>query len=161
RERMIALESSSLLNGAYRTLRDPFERAAYLLRLEEGDADGGGAKPPADLFEEILEIQELLAEFKSGEPEDGVLYRPQLASRRDTLQAEQDGRSHLLTDDLFQQWDALQDKPHPDTRDRSRILQEIRRIIDERAYLRRVLNSLNEALAPGSEGVHGGEAGHG
>ena len=152
RERMIALESSALLNQAYRTLRDPFERAAYLVRLEEGDAGGthGDTSPrgPGELFEEILEIQELLGEFKLADPEDQVTYHPQLATRRDRLQAELDQRAALLTSTLFAEWDALPGS-EPDLPLKAPLLKQIRCVLDERAYLRRVLDSLNDALAPG------------
>jgi molecular chaperone HscB len=148
RERMIALENSAVLNQAYRTLRDPFERAAYLLELERGREADRRDSPPQELFEEILEVQELLGDFKLGDPDERERLRPQLAARRDVLQAEQEARGRELTERIFREWDALQELPQPPTPEqKAPLLDAIRRIIGERAYLRRVLTSLTEALA--------------
>ena len=144
RERMIALENSALLNQAYRTLRDPFDRAAYLLELERGRETDRRDSPPQDLFEEILEVQELLGDYKLADPDERETLRPQLAAKRDALQAAQDARSLQLTGDLFQQWDRLHGTTTPEQT--SPILDAMRKVIGERAYLRRVLNGLNDAL---------------
>jgi len=150
RERIIALENSAQLNQAYRTLRDPFERTAYLLQLMEGRERGSQATPPQDLFEEILEVQELLAEFQFADPDEKAELRPKLDARRAALQAEQDRRAAELTGRLFREWDALQDRPTPPTHEeQAPLLEAMRRIIGERAYLKRVLNSLNDALNAG------------
>src|SRR5205823_7371540 len=69
-ERQISLGNSALLNTAYRTLKDPFQRAEYLLRLEAGAAKDIRTSPPADLFEEILALQEDLEEFRAAAAED-------------------------------------------------------------------------------------------
>jgi len=53
-EQTISLGNSAMLNTAYRTLRDPIERAEYLLDLEAGSVKEIRNSPPADLFEEIL-----------------------------------------------------------------------------------------------------------
>ncbi len=149
RERVIALDNSALLNQAYRTLRDPFERAAYLLQLEEGRATGSatGARdaPPQELLEEILEVQELLGDFKFSDEEERAGLRDQLRQRRDHLQTEQDARARSLTGDLFTRWDMLIEKRVVPA-DRRPLLDQIRRLLGDRAYLRRVLASLNEAL---------------
>lgn len=147
RERMIALENSAVLNQAYRTLRDPFDRAAYLLELERGRDANRHDSPPQDLFEEILEVQELLGDYKLAEANERATLQPQLAQKRDALQAEQDARGQELTESLFRQWDQLQARPQPPTTEqKAPLLDAMRRIIGERAYLRRVLNSLVEAL---------------
>jgi molecular chaperone HscB len=65
RERTLSLEASALLNRAYRTLRDPVERIAYLIRLETGEAEIA-AKAPAELLEEVFELQELVESYRAG-----------------------------------------------------------------------------------------------
>lgn len=148
RERMIALENSAVLNQAYRALRDPFERAEYLLRLEQGRDKSAKPAAPAELFDELLEIQELLGEFKfADEGSEKDAQRGQLTVKRDELAGIQEQRAAALTGDLFRRWDALQDAREPALEERARLLTEMRRILDERAYLRRMLNTLNEALA--------------
>ncbi len=64
-EQAISLGNSALLNTAYRTLKDPIQRAEYLLRLEAGSAKDIRNSPPADLFEEILALQDDLDEFRA------------------------------------------------------------------------------------------------
>ncbi|MEK6619211.1 MAG: Fe-S protein assembly co-chaperone HscB, partial [Nitrospirota bacterium] len=64
-EQAISLGNSALLNTAYRTLKDPIRRAEYLIQLEAGSAKDIRTSPPADLFEEILALQENLEEFRS------------------------------------------------------------------------------------------------
>jgi molecular chaperone HscB len=147
RERMIALENSAVLNQAYRALRGPFERAGYLLQLERGRDRETKAAPPQDLFEEILEVQELLGEYRFAEPDEQAALRPRLEAKRDELQAEQDRRARELTEDLFRRWDALQEGPPPPSAEqKAPLLAEIERLLGERSYLRRVLDGLNDAL---------------
>jgi molecular chaperone HscB len=146
RERIIALENSAVLNQAYRTLRDPFDRAAYLLELERGRETDRRDSPPQDLFEEILEVQELLGDYKLADADERENLRPQLEAKRAALQGEQDARSQQLTGELFQQWDRLQEPARSSPAQTEPILEAMRRAIGERAYLRRVLNGLNDAL---------------
>jgi len=58
------------LNRAYRTLRDPIERMGALIQLETGQREIA-TKAPADLMEEIFELQELLehARARQGDSE--------------------------------------------------------------------------------------------
>ena len=72
-EQGISLEASAAVNTAYRALRDPVSRVEYLLELE-GMALGtaGQTKPPADLFEEILELQEARMELQAAAPDEAA-----------------------------------------------------------------------------------------
>ncbi len=71
RERLIALEKTTALNDAYRTLRDPLRRAAHLLALNglqiesESGRDSAMAKLPPEFLEEIMELREALVEARS------------------------------------------------------------------------------------------------
>src|SRR5688572_7448920 len=124
RERMIALENSALLNQAYRTLRDPFERAAYLLQLEEGRASAAKDAAPQELFDQILEVQELLGEYKFGDPDEQSGLRPALGAKRDELQAEQNRRAAELTERVFREWDELQECGSPNDEQKAPLLAE-------------------------------------
>src|SRR5438128_4518222 len=88
-EQAKALESSALVNAAYRTLRDPIARIEYLLRLEEGreTAEGATVKPkaPPELLEEMFEIQEALQEATAGGLDEAG--RAALVVQRDRLMA--------------------------------------------------------------------------
>jgi molecular chaperone HscB len=74
RERRFSLEQTTLLNDAYRTLRDPVRRAEHLLALlgvkVAGEERGGGAAMPQEFLEQALEDREKLLEAKmEGGPE--------------------------------------------------------------------------------------------
>ena len=62
-EQARATEQSSLLNDAYRTLKEPFARSEYLLKLETGTLhedrprEGGKPKAPPELLEEAFETE--------------------------------------------------------------------------------------------------------
>lgn len=82
REQALSLEASARLNRAYRTLRDPVDRMGALIRLEAGQQEIA-AKAPADLVEEIFELQELLesARARQGDAE----LRARLKAEQETL----------------------------------------------------------------------------
>src|ERR1700752_4928757 len=91
-ERAWSLEQSSMLNDAYRILKDPIKRTEYLLRLEgieleeqskqatEKARETGELKKqvvPPDLLEEVFELnmhlEELRAQKKLGEDDPALL----------------------------------------------------------------------------------------
>lgn len=69
KERRIALEQTTQLNEAFKTLKDPTRRAFYLLKLHGIDLDrddaGSSKQPPPELLEQILEIREQLEQARS------------------------------------------------------------------------------------------------
>src|SRR3989440_6338209 len=74
RERRFSLEQTTLLNDAYRTLRDPVRRAEHLLALRgvkvAGEERGGATAMPQEFLEQALEDREKLLEAKmEGGPE--------------------------------------------------------------------------------------------
>ena len=74
RERRFSLEQTTILNDAYRTLRDPVKRAEHLLALRgvkvAGEERGGSAAMPQEFLEQALEDREKLLEAKmEGGPE--------------------------------------------------------------------------------------------
>jgi molecular chaperone HscB len=67
-ERDYAQNASALLNDAYRTLKDPIARAMYLLKLEGFDiGEQGGKDVPAELLEEMFELNMMLEEADAAE----------------------------------------------------------------------------------------------
>jgi len=149
-ERTISLGNSALLNTAYRTLKDPFQRAEYLLRLEAGSAKDIRNSPPADLFEEILALQEDLEAFRSAadaneSPEALQPLRQKLQADRGLLeQRRQDMEQRLF--DLFDRWDQLQTgKPETGSR-KDTLLKEMREILSNRTYVRNIVDDLSATL---------------
>jgi molecular chaperone HscB len=142
-EQAISLEASAAVNTAYRALRDPVRRVEYLLEREDmGLGTAGQAKPPADLFEEILELQEARMELQSADPDEAPALRARLEGARTELASRRVGAETELTA-CFPEWDAGDDPT------RRRVLGRMRDILATRAYLRTVLRDLDAALNGG------------
>src|SRR5713226_10375258 len=111
-ERRASLERSSYLNDAYRTLKQPISRMAYLLEIEgvwtpADKTEGGGSKqvPPA-LLEEVFALNEELDEVRelrasSAPPES---WRPRLQQAAQPIEAKRDEHERQLTK-LAARWD--------------------------------------------------------
>jgi molecular chaperone HscB len=94
RERQYSTDASALLNDGYRILRDPVRRAEYVLKQNGFTAEDGSRNVPADLLEEVFELNMALEEIRHGDPS----VRPQLEQARahfggllDELDADLDG----------------------------------------------------------------------
>ncbi|HEY3268358.1 MAG TPA: hypothetical protein VGM37_15675 [Armatimonadota bacterium] len=143
--RIVSLENTALITKAYRTLRDPWERAAYLVDLESGGHADIASRPPTEMFEEILELQELTGDLRmalaSGAPADGL--------RADVLRAAEPFRkAHSSLDarlaDLFGKWDSV---PNPrEGAARAAVLTMLKELIGERRYLLRVIADIDSSL---------------
>ncbi|MBC8102684.1 MAG: Fe-S protein assembly co-chaperone HscB [Cytophagales bacterium] len=140
-----ALDSSALVNDAYRTLKDPFTRAEYLLRRERStrpdDTKDSAAKPPQELFAQVLELQEALMEYQEARLDEEkatmARLRPTLEEAKGEFEAAYAGLADKLRA-LFARWDAGDD--------RETLLDELAGISGTRGYLRRVLTNLNGTL---------------
>jgi molecular chaperone HscB len=110
-EQAISLGNAATLNTAYRTLRDPIQRAEYLLDLEAGSVKDIRTSPPSDLFEEILELQETVEAYRASdrESETGRQLLAQLVAERQALDRRKQDMEHQLQQ-IFTDWDALQDR---------------------------------------------------
>ncbi len=145
-----SLARSSLLNDAYRTLKDPIKRTEYLLKLEGvAEGDKGRAKKedpvPSDLLEEVFELNMQLDEMRMNRQigEDD----PQL--HRDLMAAKQNFDAQLKTADatlatLWTQWDESLDSG--DEKAKLAARDEMAALLDRRRYVRNLVNSVNEAL---------------
>ncbi len=150
-EQTISLGNSAMLNTAYRTLRDPIQRAEYLLDLEAGAVKDIRTTPPADLFEEILELQDTLDEFRASDRTSAAAaaLRTQLQTERATLeQRQRDMEAQIQR--LFGRWDALQDRGEATEQaraERDQILKEMRDILSNRTYVKNIVNDLVVTIA--------------
>jgi molecular chaperone HscB len=138
------LDSSALVNDAYRTLKDPFARAEYLLRRERGtrpDDTKETQKPPQELFAQVLELQEALMEYQEAQMDDDAetvtRLRPNLETAKQEFEAAYAGMAERLYS-LFARWDAGDD--------RGAVLDGIAGVVGTRGYLRRVLSNLGTIL---------------
>lgn len=145
-EQAISLGNAAILNSAYRTLRDPIQRAEYLLDLEAGAVKEIRNSPPADLFEEILELQDTLNEYRAtdGASDTGRRLREKLQTEQQTLeQRKRDMETQLQR--LFTEWDALQDRGEATSQsrtERERLLKQMREILSNRTYVKNIVNDL-------------------
>jgi molecular chaperone HscB len=145
-EQTISLANSAMLNTAYRTLRDPIQRAEYLLDLEAGAVKNIRTSPPADLFEEILELQDTLGEYRAADRASNTAATlcAKLQEERATLEQRQQDMEAALQD-LFTQWDALQDRGEATSQtriERDRILKHMRDNLSNRTYVKNIINDL-------------------
>ena len=145
---MVSLRNTALLNTAYRTLKDPIQRAEYLIRLEAGSVKDIRSAPPADLFDEILEIQENLEELRSltsqTNSERCKELKAKLQIERETLEARQEEMKTRLFG-KFKDWDDLQreEEESPEIRvKKNAVLKEMQEILSNRTYVRNIVNDL-------------------
>jgi len=151
-EQAISLGNSALLNTAYRTLKDPIRRAEYLVQLEAGAAKDIRTSPPAELFEEILALQEDLEGFRATSPDQDPAHveqlRDKLKADRELLERRQkDMESQLFA--LFTAWDSLQGRSGHDDHVRGKkdaVLKEMREILSNRTYLRNIVTDLVDTI---------------
>ncbi|MBI4607805.1 MAG: Fe-S protein assembly co-chaperone HscB [Candidatus Rokubacteria bacterium] len=143
-EQARSLEHSALINRAYRTLRDLVPRVEYLIQLEEGRETREGdtaikPKPPTELLEEMLEIQEALQEARAGGLDAAT--RQRLRDEQARL-IERRAREEASLLALAGEWDARADGDG----DRSQLLDRMKQVLAARAYFNTVINDLSEAL---------------
>ena len=134
-DRQRALDMSSALNDAYRTLKDPIKRAQYLLSLEGFDIGEQRSKDvPPELLEEVFELNMALEEMRGGD--DSA--RPLLE------QAEKNFTGMLAETDqqlqsLFAQYDASQSRD---------VLIQIRNLLNRRKYVQNLVSEVQRTVNP-------------
>jgi molecular chaperone HscB len=137
-ERQRALDMSSALNDAYRTLKDPIKRAQYLLTLEGFDVGEQRSKDvPPELLEEVFELNMALEEMRGGDHSA----RPQLE------QAEKNFTGMLIETDqqlqsLFAQYDESQSRD---------VLSQIRNVLNRRKYVQNLVSEVERTLSANPE----------
>lgn len=136
RERDLSLEASSMLNRAYRTLRDPVARGRYWLELHGRSLGGRNGHLPPALAAEVFETQEKL-EALAAAPRDATLRR-EVAAIRGEL-AERIGSLVAQLRERYVRWDAGGASDPA-------VLNELRDRIAEIAYLRTLAEDVDEAL---------------
>lgn len=140
REREYSLEATAILNDAYRTLRDPIARAQYVLRLEGFDVGEQGTKDvPAELLEEVFELNMALEEMRAGDE----TVAPQLVEARERFEDMRDEVDRRLGEE-FAAWDAAHKRE---------ILGAVRALLNRRKYITNLIAQANEATANVSDRV--------
>jgi molecular chaperone HscB len=133
-ERQYSLDASSILNDAYRTLKDPVKRAQYILSQEGFEIGEQRSKDvPPELLEEVFELNMALEEMRSGD--DSA--RPQLESAKNNF-ANMLAEADRQLETQFAQYD---ESPNRDT------LTKIRGTLNRRKYIQNLLDEVHEQLA--------------
>jgi len=130
-DRAASLELSAAINEAYNTLRDPFTRAEYLLRLEGGPSASEQKQMPPAFLAEMLEARERIEEARTGCPDDSSILAAEIDKRYDGIIADVSG--------LF---DRLQAVPAGDAA-RAQLLARIRGELNAAKYVRGLSRDIN------------------
>src|SRR5579864_7947804 len=155
-EQEAALEKSSLLNDAYRTLKDPILRTQYLLKLEgveleeqskaatEAARASGISKKqivPPELLEEVFELNMQLQEMRAAKQmgEDEPELRRDLMTAKDAFDAKM-VETQAELEGLWKAWDA------GDEAEKARAKEAMVSLLNKRSYLRNLVRDVNEAL---------------
>jgi molecular chaperone HscB len=134
-EQRYSLDATAILNDAYRTLRDPLQRAEYVLKEEGFEIGEQRSKDvPPELLEEVFELNMALEEMKEGD----AAARPQLEAAREKFIAMQKEIDAGLAR-LFHAFDVSQERA---------VLTEIRGTLNRRRYIRNLLRDVETALEP-------------
>jgi len=160
REQEWSLEQTSLLNDAYRTLKDPIKRTEYLLRLEgvelEEQSKSATEKAratgqikqqvvPPDLLEEVfdlnMQLEDLRAQKKLGEDDPALIeeigrQKLELEEKQDVLLAELKGD--------WQRWDRAVDQGSDE--DRRKVRDNMVDLLNRRNYIRNLLRDVSEVI---------------
>jgi molecular chaperone HscB len=159
-EQEAALAESSLLNDAYRTLKDPILRTQYLLKLEGVEleeqskaatdaarATGEQKKQivPPELLEEVFELNMQLQEMRAAKQmgEDEPELRRDLMTAKDSFDAKM-VETQAELEQLWQAWDAGVNAH--DEAAKTRAKDAMVTLLNKRSYLRNLVRDVNEAL---------------
>lgn len=151
-ERNLALERSSELNDAYRTLRDPILRVEYLL-LRTGVRKEGTTKQqaPPELLEEVFELNEALDELREARA-DGL---PAEAGGPNELREKLAAAQHNFEEKLeevdadlnvvFTEWDAALVNAGNESA-RQALMAKLNELLNRRSYIRNLVRNVGEEL---------------
>jgi molecular chaperone HscB len=144
-----SLAQASLLNDAYRTLKNPLDRTKYLLRLEgvqfEEDRGANPSKVPADLLEEVFELnmqlEELRQNQKMGEDDPQLRHdleaaKTQFAAQLSTLDEQVRSR--------WSAWDAAWEQH--DEANKTAAKEAMTALLQRRRYLQNLVRDVDQTL---------------
>jgi molecular chaperone HscB len=161
-----SLQQSSLLNDAYRTLKDPVRRTEYLLRIEgveleeqskaatdEARNTGKVKKQivPPDLLEEVFELnmqlEELRMQKKVGEDDPALL--EEVGNEKLKLEQKHEALLHELKD-RWKMWDGMiqreQNGQPVSEEERKQERDKMVDVLNRRNYIRNLVRDVNEAV---------------
>src|ERR1700722_2640807 len=158
-----SLQQSSLLNDAYRTLKDPIKRTEYLLHLEgveleeqsksateQARASGEMKKQivPPDLLEEVFELnmqlEELRMQKKMGEDDPALI--EEVGNQKLALET----KNEALLEELQGQWKAwdklIDEGAEANPSERSQAITKMVDVLNRRNYIRNLLRDVTAVM---------------
>ena len=146
-EREISLKRSSELNDAYRTLRDPVARVEYLLSIEGARKEGATKQQaPANLLEEVFELNESLDELREARASGG-----DTAALRLRLEAAEKNFAEKLDEVDGQlrasarEWDKGLET-NGDEASRTKTMAQLNELLNRRSYIRNLVVNVQKEL---------------
>ena len=157
-----SLQQSSLLNDAYRTLKDPIKRTQYLLQLEgveleeqsqsatkQARATGETKKQivPPDLLEEVFELnmqlEELRMNKKTGEDDPALI--EEVSKQKLSLESKHEALLRELQT-YWKTWDSLIDRGPAPLAERAQVRDKMVDVLNRRNYIHNLVRDVNAAM---------------
>jgi molecular chaperone HscB len=144
-----SLAQASLLNDAYRTLKNPLERTKYLLKLEgvqfEEPRGANPSKVPADLLEEVFEFNMQLEELRQNQKvgEDDPQLRSDLEAAKNRFAAQLSSLDEQVRS-RWSAWDAAWE--HSDEAKKTAAKEAMTALLQRRSYLQNLVRDVDETL---------------
>jgi molecular chaperone HscB len=147
-----SLAQASLLNDAYRTLKNSLERTKYLLRLEgvqfeepRGQGNVNPSKVPADLLEEVFELNMQLEELRQNQKmgEDD----PQLRRDLETAKTQFSTQLSSLDEQVRSRWSAWDTAWElNDEAKKTAAKEAMTALLQRRSYLQNLVRDVDDTL---------------
>jgi molecular chaperone HscB len=147
RERELAVDHSSKLNDAYRTLREPVARVEYLLALAGARNESQQRQQaPPELLEEVFELNESLEELRRARAAGGA--PAGLRARLEAAEKEFQGKLAEVDaqlESVFGEWDAaVAGEAKEDAR--RRLMSRMNELLNRRSYIRNLVGNVTQEL---------------
>lgn len=155
-----ALQMSSQLNDAYRTLKDPVARTRHLLSLEgvqleeqskaatdRARVTGEEKKQivPPDLLEEVFELNMQVQELNASGGQD-----PEAREQLETAKKNFEARLETLGSELRERWNdwdsTIERNGNAQSAERAKVRDAMVDLLNRRSYIRNLVRDVNEAL---------------
>jgi len=144
-ERELSLKKSSELNDGYRALRDPLRRIEHLLEMA-GERKEGQTKQqaPAELLEEVFELNESLDELREAKSSGGDLgaLKSRLESAEENFQKKL-GEVDAQLQAAAREWDAAL---QADAATRKKVMAKLNDLLNRRSYIRNLVTNVQKEL---------------
>jgi len=151
REKEASLDKTSILNDAYRILKEPVSRAQYLLKLEGEKTEENQKNVPPEILEEVFELNEWLAELKvansTGAKKEGHL--EEAHSRLEKLKLKFESQVNNFREELrslSESWDRNIDAGFT-AKEKCQLLASLAQLLSKRNYLRNLLRDVDAVLS--------------